>query len=214
MPLYEMRLISRIGESSKLSDNLKTICNMVLTNGGTVRSIYNLGDRVLVKNIKSNDGLRYSIGRFINMEFDANPELREEVFQLARKEDEMLKVYVNKIREEDYLNRIMKRVNAELSPFRDKSHFDEEYIRAMWTKYMQLEQIRTGTTPRKVAQDMPKVAEFVRQQVEFNDQDQVLSMYKGGTYQEMILKQYEEQRIEREKLEEAENKKRSKSEKK
>ena len=33
------------------------------------------------------------------------------------------------------MDRAMKRLNAELSPFRDKESLDEEYIRAMWTRY-------------------------------------------------------------------------------
>ena len=36
------------------------------------------------------------------------------------------------------MNRAMKRLNQELSPFRDPSTHDEDYIRAMWTKYTQL----------------------------------------------------------------------------
>ena len=36
------------------------------------------------------------------------------------------------------MDRAMKRLNQELSPFRDKETLDEDYIRGMWTKYSQL----------------------------------------------------------------------------
>ena len=39
------------------------------------------------------------------------------------------------MKEDQYIDRTMKRLNAELSPFRDKETYDEDYIRAMWTKY-------------------------------------------------------------------------------
>mgnify|MGYP000678145081 CR=1 FL=1 len=56
----------------------------------------------------------------------------------------------------------MKRLNSELSPFRDKQDYDEDYVRAMYTKYMQLEAVRKGTTPKKIEEDLPKVAAFVK----------------------------------------------------
>mmetsp|Transcript_33068 Transcript_33068/g.50728 ORF Transcript_33068/g.50728 Transcript_33068/m.50728 type:complete len:99 (-) Transcript_33068:22-318(-) len=56
----------------------------------------------------------------------------------------------------------MKRVNYELSPFRDKETYDENYIRFMWTRYTQLKALREGSTPKKISQDLPQVAAFVR----------------------------------------------------
>jgi hypothetical protein len=39
----------------------------------------NLGDRVLVKNLRSKDGQRFSVGRFIKLEFDASPQIMKMV---------------------------------------------------------------------------------------------------------------------------------------
>ena len=100
-----------------------------------MRNLDNLGDRVLVKNLRSSDGYRYSIGRFIKMEFDASPQVMRLVEVEARNCSEVLRVNTNKIKETQYLDRAMKRLNAELSPFRDKSSLDEEYVRVMWSRY-------------------------------------------------------------------------------
>ena len=74
----------------------------------------------------------------------------------------MLRVSTNKMKESDYLNRVMKRLNQELSPFRDKSTFDADYIRAMWSKYTQLQALQQGASEKQIAQDLPKVAAFVK----------------------------------------------------
>ena len=80
----------------------------------------------------------------------------------TRKSEEVLRVNTNKMREADYLDRVMKRLNSELSPFRDKSTFDADYVRAMWTKYTQLEALRANASEKEIAEDLPKVAAFVK----------------------------------------------------
>ena len=56
----------------------------------------------------------------------------------------------------------MKRLNAELSPFRDSETYDEKYIRSMWTIYSNLTTLRKGSTPKEIAKDLPKVAALVK----------------------------------------------------
>ena len=87
----------------------------------------------------------------------------------ARNNDEILRVNTNKIREVDYLNRAMKKLNAELSPFRDKEDYDEEYIRAMWTRYSNLQILRNGSTDKEIAKDLPRVAALVKTMKEGKD---------------------------------------------
>ena len=66
------------------------------------------------------------------------------------------------MKESQYMDRAMKRLNRELSPFKDKVTHDEDYIRAMWTKYCQLQTLRQGSTPKEIAKDIPRVAAFVK----------------------------------------------------
>ena len=48
---------------------LKGLSNMILHEGGVVRRFINLGDRVLVKNYNSLDGMNYGVGRFLQVSF-------------------------------------------------------------------------------------------------------------------------------------------------
>ena len=162
MPLYELTLVAKIGESSALAGCLKSLSQMVLSNNGVIRSFDNLGDRVLVKNLRAKDGTKFSVGRFIKVEFDATPQVMKMVDQATRLNEEVLRVNTNKMKEGDYLERVMKRLNSELSPFRDKSSFDADYIRAMWTKYTQLEALKNNASQKQIANDLPRVAAFVK----------------------------------------------------
>lgn len=138
MPLYEMVFVARIAEQKALINLIKTLSTTILANGGAVRSIDNLGDRVLPKSLKSKDGNLYSLGRFMKLEFDATPLMMQTVEKQTRNHDEVLRVNTNKMKEAMFMNRAMRRINRELSPFKDKETHDEDYIRAMWTRYSQL----------------------------------------------------------------------------
>jgi ribosomal protein S6 len=67
MPLYELVMVCRMGESQALGSLLKAVTACVLQEGGVVRGYTNLGDRVLVKNLTSQDGINYGVGRFIQV---------------------------------------------------------------------------------------------------------------------------------------------------
>lgn len=67
MPLYELVMVCRMGESQNLGTLLKSVTSTVLQEGGVVRGYRNLGDRVLTKNIRSVDGVSYGVGRFIQV---------------------------------------------------------------------------------------------------------------------------------------------------
>ncbi len=59
----------------------------------------NLGDRVLVKNLRSKDGQRFSVGRFIKLEFDASPQIMKMVEDKTRLNEEILRVNTNRMKE-------------------------------------------------------------------------------------------------------------------
>ena len=56
MPLYEMMMVARVGETQALGNVMKQVCTEVLSAGGIVRNFDNMGDRVLVKNLMAKDG--------------------------------------------------------------------------------------------------------------------------------------------------------------
>ena len=166
MPLYEMVMVARVGEQAALTNSIKSISQTILSAGGVVRSMDNLGDRVLVKNLRSNDGTKYSMGRFLKLEFDSTPQLMKTIERNTRQDPEVLRVNCNKMKESLYIDRTMKRINAELSPFRDPETYDEDYIRAMWTKYNQITSLRSGSTQKEIMKDLPRVAAFVKSREE------------------------------------------------
>ena len=67
MPLYELVMVCRMGESHNLATLLKTVSATILQEGGVVRGYQNMGDRVLVKNLKSVDGVSHGVGRWIQV---------------------------------------------------------------------------------------------------------------------------------------------------
>ena len=182
MPLYEMMMVARVGEQQALSNSLKQISSTILSAGGIVRSMDNLGDRVLIKNLRSKDGTKYSLGRFLKLEFDSTPQLMKTVERQTRLDPEVLRVNCNKMKESEYIERTMKRINAELSPFRDPETFDEDYIRAMWTKYNQITSLREGSTQKEIMKDLPRVAAFVKSREEgpHHKDSQILQQWADG----------------------------------
>lgn len=69
------------------------------------------------------------------MEFDGSPKTVEKALEIARINTETLRLFVHKIKESDYVNRTMRRLNQELSPLKDADTRDEVFIRDMWEKY-------------------------------------------------------------------------------
>lgn len=56
MPLYEMIMVCRVGDSAAITALYKSLSAAILSEGGIVRALDNLGDRVLAKNYKADDG--------------------------------------------------------------------------------------------------------------------------------------------------------------
>ena len=105
------------------------------------------------------------------------------------------------MKDSDYLDSSMKRINQELSPFRDDETHDPDYIRAMWTKYTQLSALRSQSSQKKINQDLPRVAAFVKQlEVGTEHPDfQVLDEYAQGnlTFDDKQVRDYYIQQLQR-----------------
>ena len=79
-----------------------------------------------------------------------------------RVQNEILRVNTNKMKDTDYKDSAMKRLNQELSPFRDQTTHDEDYVRAMWSKYTQLTALRGNSRTKDIKNDLPRVAAFMK----------------------------------------------------
>ena len=79
-----------------LSNLMKAIATQVISAGGVVRSIDNLGTRTLPYRFKSKfadrNGIRYHYdGRFVAVRFDASPGSMAEVERIVKLEEEVLR---------------------------------------------------------------------------------------------------------------------------
>ncbi len=102
MPLYEMIVICRLGETQAIANLIKTLVVSIYQEGGIVRRFVNLGDRITQKNLKAKDGSYSSVARYLAVEFDANPETKDVAEKVARTNSESLNVFTHKMKEMDY----------------------------------------------------------------------------------------------------------------
>jgi len=97
-----MIILCKIGETQALANLIKNMVNAVFQEGGVVRKVASLGDRLSDKNYKAKDGSNNSIVRYISIHFDANPQSRIVAEKVARANSECLQLFVHKMKEMDY----------------------------------------------------------------------------------------------------------------
>eukprot|EP00347_Sterkiella_histriomuscorum_P012200 403369512 len=148
MPFYEMIMLCKVGESQAMATLVKNVSTTILQQGGVVRGIDNLGDRVISKTMKAQDGMRYGIGRYIQVEFTGTPKTLKLARDQAMLNTEILQTFAHKIKDDEYLRRTLKRLNQELSPLKDESTKDPYLIRDLWTQY-----VRNAEFQRKASAD-------------------------------------------------------------
>jgi hypothetical protein len=102
MPLYEMIVVCRIGETQAVANLIKSLVVAIYQEGGVVRRFVNLGDRITQKNLKAKDGSYSSVARYLAVEFDANPETKSMAEKVARANSEALNVFTHKMKEMEY----------------------------------------------------------------------------------------------------------------
>jgi hypothetical protein len=107
MPLYEMVVVCRIGETQAIANLIKTLVVSIYQEGGVVRRFVNLGDRITQKNLKAKDGTYSTVSRFLAVEFDANPETKNVAEKVARGNSESLKVFTHKLNEMEYYKKML-----------------------------------------------------------------------------------------------------------
>ena len=67
MPLYEMIIICRIGETQAIGNLMRTLSVAIYNEGGVVRRFVNLGDRIPARSFKTKDDKWHSIARYISV---------------------------------------------------------------------------------------------------------------------------------------------------
>ena len=128
-----------------------------------MRGFTNLGDRVLVRNRKTQDGVHHGVGRFMQIQFYASPSTLAQAERVARENNETLKVFALKIKDDDYLKRVMGVVNAELSPFKDEELRDNHFTRQMLEHYRKMEDFAVSTSDRQIERNDLSVHSYLKQ---------------------------------------------------
>jgi hypothetical protein len=102
MPLYEMIILCKIGETQAVANLIKALVIAVYQEGGVIRKVSNLGDRISDKSYRAKDGSSNSIIRYLSVHFDANPQSRMVAEKVARGNSECVQVFTHKMKENDY----------------------------------------------------------------------------------------------------------------
>jgi hypothetical protein len=144
MPLYEMVVICRLGETQAIANLIKTLVVSIYQEGGIVRRFVNLGDRITQKNLKAKDGSFSSVARYLAVEFDANPETKEVAEKVAKANSESLNVFTHKLKEMDYYKTMLnkeewKQMEVEQYQINEKSQDDLIGLAAKHVKNSNLE---------------------------------------------------------------------------
>jgi hypothetical protein len=130
MPLYEMVVLCRIGETQAIANLIKSMVYAVYQEGGVIRKISNLGDRISDKSYKSKDGKYNSVIRYMSFEIDANPETQFVAQKVARGNSESLQVFVHKLNEKEYFKQIFNRdAWKEMEINSDTTNFNDEMVK-------------------------------------------------------------------------------------
>jgi len=130
MPFYECIVIARAGRAAPTSTMMKSLGDLVLRNGGNVRNINVLGDRILSKSLRGSDHTRYQVGRYVQFLIDANDNTVREFEKTARTNSESLRVKTFKIK--DFYNEaeVFKRSAKFMSPLINHEDRNAEFLRA------------------------------------------------------------------------------------
>ena len=163
MPLYEMIMVCRMGEQQHMSTLLRSVSKTILGEGGVVRGFANLGDRVLTRNRQTEDGVHHGVGRFMQLQFYGSPGTLALAEKTARESYETLTVNSLKMREDDYLKRLMGTVNAELSPFKDDETRDSHFMRQTLDHYRKFEDFESATSDRQIERNDLTVHSYLKQ---------------------------------------------------
>lgn len=81
MPLYELIVTARCSNPVASANLMRIIAKRVFLEGGNVRNVSILGDRIMSKKLIGKDGSRHIIGRYVQILYDGNPDMHHTVLK-------------------------------------------------------------------------------------------------------------------------------------
>ena len=125
-----MIILCRIGETQAIANLIKSLVIAVYQEGGVIRKVSNLGDRISDKSYKAKDGSNNSLIRYLSVHFDANPESKILAEKVARGNSECVQVFTHKMKEIEYYKEMLNKdawAQDELDPA--KFEYKDELIK-------------------------------------------------------------------------------------
>ena len=101
-----MIVICKIGESQPIANLIKAVVYSAYQEGGVIRKIYNLGDRVTDKSYRAKDGSTNNVVRYFCLYMDLNPNAKRIIEIVMRNNIDCLQVFSHALKEADYFKLI------------------------------------------------------------------------------------------------------------
>ena len=131
MVLYETIVICKPGASRRTMNLMKSVSDFILKEGGNVRDISVLGDRLLAHDLKGKDKFRYTVGRYVQFLYDASPSSTKGVKDITKGHVESLKTHTH--RQLDLTDEAIayRRTLRMTTPIVSPSQRNEEFLTAL-----------------------------------------------------------------------------------
>lgn len=140
MPLYEMIIICRLGETQAMANLMKQLVVSVNQEGGVIRRFVNLGDRIARKNMRTKDKTYHNLVRYISVEMDINPNSRSLTEKIARDHPETVNVFCHTLKEKEYYKNIMDKESwKNILIERDMEEYKDEFTNIL------ADEVKSGT---------------------------------------------------------------------
>ncbi|EGR33109.1 hypothetical protein IMG5_061650 [Ichthyophthirius multifiliis] len=131
MPLYELIVIAKANNPKGTLGLIQTVSKQILDNGGNVRTANILGDRLLNRQLKSNDGKRHLVGRYLQILYDGNPSIQQSIEKYAKDSNDGMRIKTFRVK--DFFNdaQTFKRALEQKSPITPVYMQNKEYLRKL-----------------------------------------------------------------------------------
>ena len=127
-----MIVLTKMGSATHMANLVKSIATKVMEEGGCVRNITNLGDRILPKTLRMQDTKHTAVARYLAFQVDASPELKDKTLQQAMEFGDVIRAVAHKMKEETYITEVQRRLLQQTSPFTLEEHKSSEVIQDLY----------------------------------------------------------------------------------
>ena len=131
MPQYECIIIAKAGRSQPTVTMMKNLGNVVQQNGGNVRNINVLGDRILTRALKDRYTNRFTVGRYVQFLVDCNSNTLSEMEKQAKGNTEALRIRSFKVKDFYKEAEVFRRSAAYMSPIINQEEKSVKFLKAL-----------------------------------------------------------------------------------